>query len=89
MEKPDDKKLQLSNSIFQSLDTTVYWAKFLAVMGFIGIGFMVISAFFMMTVDLNSPLAGNFLGIAFLYILFAFLYFFPVNYLYKFANTKA
>ena len=74
-----------------NLTETAKWAKFLAILGFIGIAFMVIGALF----------AGAFLGsqpgmgaadfpftpgmISIIYLLIAVLYFFPIYYLYNFS----
>jgi hypothetical protein len=71
------------------LNETSKWGKFLAIMGFIGMGLMVLLAFFMMLgfstlgdiPQTEFPL--SFMG--FFYFLFALIYFFPVNYLYKFS----
>ena len=58
---------------------------FLAIMGFIGIGFMVVAALVMGTFMSSLMPYGGFLsGI---YILMAILYFFPIYYLYKYATN--
>ncbi len=61
----------------------VYWAKFLSIVGFIGIGLMTISA--LTVIGFTN---GNQMGItiASIYICFAILYFFPINHLYVFAT---
>lgn len=58
------------------------WAKFLSIMGFIGVGFMLLLAFIMLIMRtslgfLSVPRVGTGI-IAIVYVLFAFLYFFPV-----------
>jgi len=69
------------------------WTSFFAILGFIGIGFMVIAALIFMSLgaSLNSynslfPMGGG-LFVSFLYLILAVLYFFPVNYLYKFSSN--
>lgn len=69
------------------------WTTFLAILGYIGIGFMVLAALFMMTMgasmsSYNSmmPLGGGMM-FSLIYLVMAALYFFPINYLYKFASN--
>ncbi len=69
---------------------------FLSILGFVGIGFLVLGGLFMGTfmstmsnafgdqIPGGLPMGGGF--IAFIYLLLALLYFFPVFYLYKFSN---
>jgi hypothetical protein len=68
------------------------WARFIGIVGFIGIGLMVIIALFagammasaMSTLGQASPFAGaGGIGVTVLYLLVALFYFFPVYYLYK------
>jgi len=81
---------------------TAKWAKFLSIVGFVLIGFMVIGAFAMFAMGgagsmdemdgMNSMGGGmgmmGAMGAALgvVYLLVALLYFFPVLYLYKFAS---
>jgi amino acid transporter len=92
-------ELQLNQSAKDFLKETAKWAYFLAIMGFIGIGFLLIAAIFagaiFATVGNTVPGMGA-LGSSFgaiisiLYIALGAIYFFPVYYLFKFAtNTKA
>jgi len=67
------------------------WANFLAIMGFVGVGFMVLAGLFMMLVfsflpdEQNVfPFPATFLG-AF-YLIMAAVYFFPARYLYQFST---
>lgn len=70
------------------------WATFLAIMGFIGTGFLALLGVCMMLISpfLGSfPKIGSTIGIPFVllgvfYLLFAVLYFFPAYYLYNFAT---
>ncbi|RQO29852.1 hypothetical protein DBR32_14825 [Taibaiella sp. KBW10] len=73
---------------------TVRWTKFMAILGFIVTGFMVIVALIFMTVGgiagsmSSTPFSGlgvlGGIGIGLLYLAFAFLYFYPIFCLYKF-----
>jgi hypothetical protein len=94
METIDD---QLSNGgsltaiAKQALLVASKWAKFLSIIGFIGVGLMVIVGIFIMFQLANLPIRiGNGLPFAWFgifYILMALLYFFPVYYLFQFANN--
>jgi len=72
------------------LSETRKWAKFLSIVGFIGLGFLVIAALSVgaalstMGNIPNTPIPLSLISI--LYFLLAALYFFPVLYLYKFSN---
>jgi hypothetical protein len=83
-------ELKLNNHSIGFLKETAKWANFLAIMGFIGIGLIVILAFFMGAV-LSSlpnanllPITGPIMTVV--YLLMAALYFFPVLYLYRFSD---
>jgi len=94
-----EEKLEITNSAISFLEETRKWTMFLSILGFIGIGFMVLAALFMgtfvstMSNALGDQIPGGFPmggggGVFFtiFYLLFALLYFFPVFYLYKFSN---
>lgn len=70
------------------LSETGKWGKFLAILGFVLVGLMVIVGLFAGTIfssmDQALPFPGFMMGL--FYILFALLYFFPVYYLFKFSN---
>ena len=75
------------------LRETAKWAQFLAIIGFIGIAFLVLFAFFAGTMMStfsslgNNPELGSMGGmITIIYLVIAVLYFFPVMYLYRFAS---
>ena len=85
-------ELTLSVNAISFLNETRKWVSFLAILGFIGIGLMVLFGFFASTIlgfmasELGGPAAG-FSGLfGILYIFIALLYFFPVMYLYKFGS---
>ena len=75
------------------LKESAKWTKFLSILGFIGIGFMVIAALFMGVIMGSvggaynaGAMAGLSSGIiTIVYLAMAALYFFPVMYLYKYS----
>ena len=89
-------ELQLNQSAKDFLKETAKWAYFLSIIGFVGIGFLIIAAIFAgaifstlgNTVPAMGTMGGSFgLMISVFYILFAAIYFFPVYYLFKFASN--
>lgn len=64
------------------------WAKFLAIVGYIGIGLMVLGALIMLLVAMTSGGygSGQAAGIAFVYLVMAVVYFFPIQYLHRSAT---
>lgn len=93
-DQPLDKDLRedlhLSDESRANLNETAGWAKFLAIIGFIAVGFMVlvsfsIGTFFsMMPMSEELPFPPAIFSV--IYLGLALLYFFPVLYLYKFAT---
>ncbi len=88
-------EMHLTNEAQGFLRETAKWATFLSILGFIGLGFMLLGGLFMLAAGGATdamtrgalPFPMSAMGVA--YLLFALLYFFPVYYLYKFAsNTK-
>jgi hypothetical protein len=91
-------ELELNQSAKGFLKETAKWAYFLSILGFIGVGLMVVIAIFAGTIFgvignmMPGEIAGK-IGAAFgiiitiFYLLLAGLYFFPVYYLYKFASN--
>lgn len=66
------------------------WSMFLAVLGFIGVGFMLIAAIFVGAIfsfvgDDSLP-AGLGFGLSALYVILAVAYFFPIYFLLKFSQ---
>lgn len=90
----DSFELQITSLAKEYLTETAKWAKFLSIVGFVVIGFIVLAGFFMFAAGsaFESMGASGF-GAGFgaaagiFYFLIALLYFFPVLYLYKFANN--
>lgn len=84
--------LELNEQAVDALRSSAKWSMFLAIMGFIGIGFMILGAIAMtsiMSIIPSSPTSpfGNLKGfISGIYIVMALIYFFPVYYLYKYAS---
>lgn len=85
--------LELQGESVEYLRETRKWAKFLAIMGFLFIGLMVLAGIGMSAtlnqldtagIDTAMPFPMGWLG--FVYILMAAIYFFPVLYLYRFSD---
>lgn len=86
-------ELQVDHEVTSHLRETAKWAKFLSIMGFIGIGFMIVLFVFMGVMASNlSPLtaatamrAGGFMQVGLL-IAIMLLYFFPCLFMFNFSN---
>lgn len=90
----NDKNLVIDWRSKEFLKETAKWTKFLAILGFIGVGFMVlgsISILFSSSSFMSNdafPFGGR-IFMMLLYLAFAVLYYFPISYLYQFSeNTK-
>ena len=90
----DSFELQLHESAKEFLKETAKWARFLSILGFIGVGFIVLAAvfsgaFFSYIGHLSRDMGGiGFFGGSFvtaIYLIIAALYFFPIYYLNRFA----
>ena len=85
------EQLQISQNGMTFLKETSKWALFLAIMGYIGIGFMVLLALMVFGISAVGAftefgiLGGG--GLALIYLVMAGLYFIPVHYLYKFSEA--
>ncbi len=84
--------LHLSGRNRDDLDQTASWAKFLAIVGFVFVGFMVLAALGMGAfVNLMPPEMDDIPGgmglIIFFYLLLAAVYFVPMLFLYRFASN--
>lgn len=94
----EEFELQLNESAKGFLKESAKWAYFLSILGFIGIGLIVLVAIFAgamfafignLSREMSSfaAMGGSFISA--LYLMIAAFYFFPVYYLYKFAaNAK-
>ncbi|MFH7018049.1 DUF5362 family protein [Flavobacterium sp. FlaQc-47] len=89
-------ELQLNESAKGFLKETAKWAYFLSIVGFIGIGLLMIGAIFAgaFLATMGSVIPGaNAMGSSFgaiigvLYFILAAIYFFPVYYLFKFSSN--
>lgn len=93
----EEFELQLNESAKGFLRETAKWAYFLSILGYVGIGLIVLIAVFvgaifttigsMMPAEMNNfgAMGGSFLSA--IYLIMAALYFFPVFYLNKFASN--
>lgn len=89
-----ESNLSLSPDIKNFLAETAKWAKFIAIVGFVGIGIMVIAAFSvgtlmsMMMSQFSEEIPMGFPPMIFtvMYLIMAVIAFFPIYYLFKFAN---
>ncbi len=86
--------LQVSPHGLSYLTESARWGKFLAIMGFILCGFMMVMAFFIPVMFTQLPpynkmsssfSSGMRTGITVVYLFLAFMMFFPCFYLYKFS----
>ncbi|WP_248903395.1 hypothetical protein [Flavobacterium sp. K5-23] len=89
------KNFEFTDETHGFLKETAKWTYFLSILGFIGIGFMVILALFVGTIFSKlgalsgggAPFAGIGTGfITVLYLILALIYFFPVYYLFQFSS---
>lgn len=93
-----NNEIKLNETAQEFLRESAKWSMFLAIMGFIGIGFMVLAGIFMGTIMNRLPMGSGMNASPFgmmpglmagFYVIIAVLYFFPIYYLYKYAkNTK-
>ena len=84
---------RLTISAIGFLKESAKWCKLMAIVGFIGVGLMVLAALFILigfsafdsmteTSDFPLPIAG----FSVLYLIIAGIYFFPIYYLYQYAT---
>lgn len=81
----------LSHSAKIFLKETAKWSNFLAIIGFIGIGLMVLASFFIgsifsMIPNYNQEIPFPTFFLSGVYLIIALIYFFPVYYLYQFSS---
>jgi len=88
------ENILLSDQSIKFLKETKKWTYFLAILGFVGVGIMVLAGLFMgiifSVIDVfgEIPNKPNFpFGVlGFIYVIMGVIYFFPVYYLYKFSQ---
>jgi len=93
---PKEFEMRLSQTAAEYLKESARWSFFLSIIGFIGIGFMMLAAVFVtflssLTNSAFGSSEANVLGpmqgmLSGMYVLLALLYFFPVYYLFKYAK---
>lgn len=86
----EEKSLILSKESIKYLEEAKKWSYFLSIMGFIGVGFLVVASFFIGIIFSILPNEYNTLPFpttifSTVYLIIAAVYFFPVYYLYKFS----
>ncbi|SFD24952.1 DUF5362 family protein [Algibacter pectinivorans] len=86
-------ELEVNEDIRGYLNETAKWTYFLSILGFIGIGFMVLGGIGVSLYTGMNQLGGTgayglgySAGVGIVYIIFALVYLFPVLYLFKFSN---
>ncbi len=89
---PEIKRIELEEGSLRDLDTTRKWSMFIAILGFIAIGLMLLIGiiagaflFVFKTQDLNLG-AGESILIFGILLVFGILYFIPILYLYRFSK---
>lgn len=88
------RKIEIDQEALNDLNTTRKWTMFLAILGFIGIGFMVVvglfAGIFLSVFNTEQASAGFPEWLVFVAILaFAVLYFFPVLFLFRFSKHSS
>ncbi len=94
MENSQENTLAVNNDLVLEIQAQVYlketrkWAKFMAIVGFIFMGIMVLAslAMFAFSGSVGSLMPFPMGAIGFLYIALAGVYFFPIYYLLQFSN---
>lgn len=86
--------LQVTPPVYNYLNETARWGKFLAILGFIGCGLMLLLSFFVSTIMMSIPPYNQMTGglassmpvvITIIYIALALLFFIPCLYLYRYS----
>ena len=87
-----DSGISINEEIKEYLLVTAKWAKFLSILGFIGIGLMFLVILISMVVNSSSYSSYGYnrsnasVVSFFMFIIIAIVYFFPINYLFRFSN---
>lgn len=87
----EQSNLCLNNEGENYLRETARWASFLSILGYIGIGFMIIlGIIFSFAIFQSSQIADSSLGILmlFVYLALAGLYFYPIYTLHQFSKNS-
>ena len=78
-----NESIYINDEIKIYLSETAKWAKFLSILGFIGLGLLVLIPL-IISITFNEP---TFSLIAIIYIIIAIVYIIPINYLYIFSTN--
>ena len=84
-----ENELRVGGNEFNFLNETRKWAKFLAIIGFVGCGLIVLAAIAMIATSLlrfNEYMGIMPVFIGFIYLLMALVYFFPSLFLFRFGH---
>lgn len=95
IDEVEEFEIQLNDSAKGFLKEIAKWSYFLSILGFIGIGFIVLAAFFAgaffafignLTQETHNLgwIGGSFVSV--IYLTIAAIYFFPIYYLYTFSS---
>lgn len=76
--------LVISSEIKDYLFATVKWSSFLAIIGYIAVGIMVLASLIMLMARGSAPFPATLLGV--IYLAMAILYFFPIKFLMDFSS---
>ncbi len=87
----DQKEIIISEQSIVHLKETAKWSKFIAIIGFVSLGLLILLALFFGVLMSFLPLSDEALPIpgfaySMIYMIMALIYFFPINYLYKFSK---
>ncbi|ULC60840.1 DUF5362 family protein [Flaviramulus sp. BrNp1-15] len=90
----DSFELEVNEEIKGFLKETSSWTYFLSIIGFIGLGFMVLGGVVMSFAGNFNKFPGDIaygvgysVGVGLAYVFFALIYFFPILYLFKFSKN--
>ncbi len=81
------EELKIDRISKEFLAEAAKWTAFLAILGFIGIGFFFIAGLVMLSFSsMSKSMTGSF-GMSIVYLLVAGFYLVPINFLYKFSTN--
>jgi hypothetical protein len=88
----DSFELHLNQTALEYLRESAKWSMFLAILGFVGVGFLALMAIIMTSVmsalpDTSGPLGAVKGIVSIVYLVIALIYLFPVYYLYRYASN--
>lgn len=81
-------QLSVTEEIKSYIAEAAKWMKFIAIIGFVAVGLMVLGGVFVMAAAMMAGgfRAGEMAGMGFAYFILAILYYFPISYLLRAAN---